>query len=289
MEARLIDNCLKIGNLASFCADGRVKIQTTEDVLVENLCNSLIDFAGLIMDKSREITVKTVFYGNLAYPRVIFKGEIEVEYDVLKRLKISFKDKIKGSVDFGKKTALLDMGAVVFHETLESEWLILEKFENLTLEKKIGYPAHFLTGKTEGKNFVLYDRHGNLVFELEPKGYNLKTLSLVGGTTKVRDEFLKWLENSLFDALDYEFKKYEETEGTYDIFIGNFYLVYQKEKAELIYLNFLASDLLMYSTAGGFSLKSSDGRINYDINIGKRKPLEKIGKKIWETLKFLIF
>lgn len=292
IKARFDGKCLSIGNgLVLWCVSGYTKLGFTGNMMVDGLGVSLIDFAGKAMEWGKMKDVKTVYYGGLAYPSLSFKGRVEIEFDVLRKLKIWSGKKISGLVDLEKGVAMVSMNGASFHETFEDSGLIFEKFVDLAIGRKLGLPGHLLSGEANETVFLLRDFRGNQVFEIDPNGYRLETETLIGKLMR-GDEFLKWLGDAFISSLKAGVQRYEETEDGYDVISGNFYFVCRKRGGELIYLSFVVSDLIIYSVAGGLTMKNSNGRIYLDVGVGNAKLqrfFASIGEKAWKILKYLIF
>lgn len=288
---------LMIGNVARINLNGKYEISAYEGMFVENLVQSLFEFADKALENSKfDCTVIDTCYGH-RIQKIYFVGSYLITFSIPCGLEIIRSDNDLFGFLKVEKTGEIDgylkIGKVVFEEEISGYGdEMAQRLLELGARRKIYYPLYMLEPVVNGANLVFCKPDGEVVFEVSDKGYKLNYEAFGGTVGRGSAIVLKWLESEILKNVSKNFKEWELEDRRGKIGAGKFEISYDVQERKLIDFKFLLGGLSVSSISDGVKMSDwPERRIEayFVSRLSMERFRRRVGEKLWEILKYLVF
>lgn len=298
MRAKFNYPWLELEEIGKIGLDGSYEIKGRAGGSVENLIESLFEFTDKLMENSRIDFIDMSTYNWNRVQNVHLDGAYKISFVVPCGIEfLNLERKVLGSLvveQSGRVFGSLKIKRRVFTEEIQGyEEKFVEKVLNLALRHRIGYPLYMLKPEIEGENLVFRAPDGETVLEISDKNYKLNYQTFGGSLRKNSGVVLKWLEDAILRNCKENLESWTVRNKTLMLLAGKFKILYDINEKKLSDFDLRLNGLQVSSVASEIRITDWPARKVEGYILVGMKNMEKfnlkVGEKLWEFLKWLIF
>lgn len=265
--------------------------QCNASAIVDGLLECMLRFASLVLEKSNITEIKWYEKRGKCYPKISYSGKFYIDFCIPTNLEIRRWGLYGGIIGRGvdeedDNWAFLLAGKWHFYNRVK--YNVEEKLLDLALKFKLGLPAHLTNTRIANNSLLFYAPNGDLVLELADDDYKLHYTTMLGELDN-SENFLKWLEKTIINAMELELKKYDKSGAEHEIVAGNYTIIYDPNEKMVRDLKYNGNSYEIQIERKRLGVESKDKRMGFYVNFNRNEFFESLGTKLWDIVKYFVF